>query len=408
MKGQRQMRWLLRGSLAVAVAFAPAPTAAQTTPDQEPGTMRIGPFQLKPRLAFTNIGVEYNVFNENENPKRDFTFTAAPDVEVSVHPGRLRLAFLSGSEFVYFQKYESERSVNHSFGGRVDLDLNILKPFFSATSAHTSARPSSEIDVRARHHPQSYSAGTVLKVASRTSMTFTGRLSTEVYDQGVEFRGEDLSTALDNKTTGYEASLNLELTPFTTLSLVAGNEELRFDHSPIRDADSLRITPTVTFSPLGQITGSASVGYRRFNGLDPSLPDYTGLVSTGTIGILMGGKYKLETTFTRDVKYSYEEAIPYYVLTGGRATLAVQTVAALDLRVTGGRESMDYRALPGEPPPGRDRVIVYGGGFGYRIRDRLRFVAEIEFWERTSERDVSREYRSKRIVTSVNWGAMNR
>ncbi len=141
---------------------------------------------------------------------------------------------------------------------------------------------------------------------------------------------------LDNKTIGYEAALNLELTPFTTLSLVAGKEELRFDHSPVRDADSLRISPTVTFSPLGQITGTGSIGYRRFNGLDPSLPDYTGLVSSGSIGILMGGKYKLDTSFTRDVKYSYEEEIPYYVLTGGRVTLAAQTVAALDLRVTGG------------------------------------------------------------------------
>ncbi len=69
---------------------------------------------------------------------------------------------------------------------------------------------------------------------------------------------------------------------------------------------------------------------------------------------------------------------------------------------------MAYRALPGEPDPGRDRVILYGGGFGYRIRDRLRFVAEIEFWHRTSERDDTREYRNKRIVTSVSWGAINR
>ena len=164
--------------------------------------------------------------------------------------------------------------------------------------------------------------------------------------------GEQLSTLLDNKTTAYEAALSFELTPFTTLSLVTGIEEQRFDHSPTRDADSLRIAPTVTFSPLGQITGTGSIGYRRFNGLDPSLPDYSGLVSTGGIGILLGGKYKLDTPFTRDVRYSYEEGLPYYVVTGGRATLAVQTVAALDLRVTGGRESMDYRALAGATPPG--------------------------------------------------------
>jgi putative beta-barrel porin BBP2 len=408
MKRQKQMQWLLGGSLAAAVALAPAAAAAQSTPDQQRPTMRIGPFELRPRLLVSNIGIDYNVFNEHTNPKRDFTFTAAPDLEVSVHPGRLRVAFTSGSELVYFQKYTSERSVNRTIAARADLDLSILKPFISMSSAHTSARPNSEIDVRARHHPRTYTGGTTLKLASRTSMTFTARRSTELYDDEFQFRGVQLSTLLDNKTTAYESSLNLELTPFTTLSLVAGKEQLRFDHAPVRDADSLRITPTVTFSPLGQITGTGSLGYRRFNGLDPSLPDFSGLVSTGAIGLLLGGKYKLDTSFTRDVRYSYEEGLPYYVLTGGRATLAVQTVAALDLRVTGGRESMNYRALPGEPTPGRDWVTLYGGGFGYRIANRIRLVVDVEFSHRTSERDAAREYRNKRIVTSVSWGALNR
>jgi hypothetical protein len=52
-------------------------------------------------------------------------------------------------------------------------------------------------------------------------------------------------------------------------------------------------------------------------------------------------------------------------------------------------------------------VTLYGGGFGYRIAERLRVVVEVEFWRRASERDNAREYRNKRIVTSLNWGALN-
>jgi len=405
MKRQRQTWWIVGGTL-VGLALTTAPAAAQS--EQERPTLRIGPFELRPRLLISNVGVDYNVFNESTNAKRDFTFTTAPDLEISVHPGRLRVAFTSGSELVYFQKYTSERSVNRSVAARADLDLTFLKPFVAMSSAHTSARPNSEIDIRARHHPRSYSGGTTVKLASRTSMTLSARRTTEFYDESFAFRGVQLSTLLDNKTTAYESALNLELTPFTTLSMVAGKEQQRFDHSPIRNADSLRLAPTVTFSPLGQITGTGSVGYRRFNGLDPSLPDYSGVVATGAIGLLLGGKYKLDTSFTRDVRYSSEEGLPYYVVTGGRATIAVQTVAALDLRVTGGRESMDYQALAGAAPPGRDRVTVYGGGFGYRVADRVRLVFEVEFWDRNSERDAARNYRNKRIVTSVNWGALNR
>jgi hypothetical protein len=402
MKPHRRMRWVL---FAAAIALTPAVASAQPASDGPP--LKIGPVELRPRLLFSNIGMDYNVFNEEANAKRDFTFTAAPDLEVSIHPGRLRLAYTSGSELVYFHKYVSERSVNRTLAARADLDLTILKPFVAMSSAHTSARPNSEIDARVRHHPRTYTAGTTLKLASRTSMTFTGRRSTESYDEGFQFRGVELSRSLDNTTNVYEGAINLELTPFTTVSLVTAQERQRFDRAPVRNADSLRITPTVTFSPLGQITGTASVGYRRFDGHDPTLPDFSGLVSTGAIGLLLGGKYKLDTSFTRDVRYSYEEGLPYYVVTGGRGTLAVQTVAALDLRITGGRESMDYRALAGQAAPGIDRVTLYGGGFGYRIAERLRVVVEVEFWRRASERDNAREYRNKRIVTSLNWGALN-
>jgi hypothetical protein len=388
-----------------ALAFTPALATAQTDPDR-PG-VKVGPLQISPRLIFSNIGVDANVFNDPANPKRDFTFTATPDVEVSVQPGRLKLAYLSKVDFVYFQNYTTERSVNRSFSGRADLDLGWLKPFFTATAAITSARLNSEIDSRARHHPREYTAGTRLRIASRTSVTFTARAARESYDPGVRFRGVELWRSLDNKTKGYEASFNLNLTPFTTVSLIASRDQQRFPYAPTRDADSLRIAPTVTFSPLGQITGTASVGYRRFKAIDPSMPDFSGLVSTGTIGLLLGGRYKLDTLFSRDLRYSYEQGLPYYIITGGRATLAIRTVGAFDVRVTGGRESMNYRALGNLGTPGRDRLLLYGTGVGYRFAERMRLVIDGEFWHRTSERDTSRDYRNHRIMATLNWGAIN-
>ena len=144
---------------------------------------------------------------------------------------------------------------------RADLDLTWLKPFVSFSSAHTSARPNAEIDLRARHHPRTYTAGTTIKIASRTSIGIVGRRTTETYDEGFEFRGEDLARSLDTKVKAYETSFNVDLTPFTTFSLVGSREEQRFERAPERDADSFRLAPTLTFSPLGLITGSASFGF---------------------------------------------------------------------------------------------------------------------------------------------------
>jgi hypothetical protein len=376
--------------------------------DPERPSLRVGPVEFRPTMAFTNVGIDSNVFNEHSNPKRDFTFVATPDLEVSLHPGRLRVAYTTGTELVYFRQYTSERSVNRRFGASANLDLTILKPFVTVSSSHTSARPNSEIDLRARHHPRAYTAGTRLKIASRSELMFTAREGRETYDEDEDFRGVDLARTLDQKTRGYDTAFNLALTPFTTAGLVVSTEQARFDHSPLRNSNTLRVAPTVTFSPLGLITGTGSVGYRRFKGLDPSLPEYRGLVASGSIGILFIGRYKLDTTFTRDVRYSYEETLPYYLVTGVRGTLAAQTVGLLELRVLGGRESMNYRAVGALPSPGLDLVTSYGAGAGYRVGDRVRVVVDAEFLHRSSTRDLLREYDNHRIVASLTWGALNR
>jgi len=213
---------------------------------------------------------------------------------------------------------------------------------------------------------------------------------------------------LDSRTTGYETALNLELTPLTTFGVVVSQEQQRFAGSPIRDSDSLRVAPTLTISPLGLLTGTVSVGYRRFDGLDPSLPDYNGVIANGTLGILIAERYRLATAFTRDVRYSYEQANPYYLVTGGRATLTAQTYGPVDVRLLGGHEKLAYRALAGVEPAGDDRQIIYGGGIGYRLTERIRLMVEVEASRRRSDRDPTREYKNHRIVGLLNWGALNR
>ena len=405
MKGIRLALKLLVCSLAA--ALPPAGAYAQS-PDAERPSLRLGPVELKPRLALTNVGFDNNVFNESTDPKRDFTFVASPDLEVSVQPGRLRLAFTTGTEFVYFREYTSERSVNRNFAGRAELDLTILKPFVSVSSGQTSSRPNAEIDIRARHHPRLYTAGTRLKVASRSELVLTAREVRDSYEDGVEFRGVELARTLDQRTRGYDAAFNVALTPFTTTGLVVTREEERFDHSPLRDSDSWRIAPTVTFSPLGLVTGTASAGYRQLNGIDPSMPDYEGVIASGSVGILFVSRYKLDTVFTRDVRYSYEETLPYYLVTGVRATLAAQAVGRLEVRALGGRESMTYRARDVVTVPGRDRLTSYGAGLGYRVGERARVVLDLEIFRRTSTVDPVRAYRNQRLTAGLAWGALNR
>jgi hypothetical protein len=386
------------------VGLTPALAQAQAEADERP-TLRLGPFEIRPRLLFTNIGVDNNVFNEAENPKQDFTFVAQPDAELSVRPGRARLAWVTGAEFVYYHRYRTERSVNRSQVLSGELDLDWLRPFARYGTSHTSARPNTEIDIRARRHLMTYAAGTGVQLATRTSALFTLRGSRETYDENVLYRGQELAETLNQKGREYEGAVALQLTPLTSLSLIVARQENRFTEAPERDANSLRIAPSLTFSTLGLLNGTAWFGYRRFEGLDASMPEYNGFTTGGTLAVVLAGRYRVETRFTRDVQYSYEKALPYYVLTGGRGTVATQVSDRFDVRVTGGRDHMAYRAFAGGTPPGSDRLDVYGGGIGCLLGDRRRLVVQAEFTRRHSPRDASRAFRNNRIFATLTWGA---
>lgn len=391
---------------ALAVSLLPSLAAGQVVPvEPEPAAMTIGPVEVRPRIVFANVGVDNNVFNEFENPRSDVTATISPDLDLSIRPGPLRLSLLTGTDLVYFHRYDSERSTGRRFGARAELDLPFVKPFIAYSAARTSVRSGNEIDARARHHPRALSGGLRLILASRTSLLLTARRTTVAYDDGETFRGVALADTLNSTTRTYGGALAVALTPLTTVSLTASVEDTEFERAAARNSRSYRIAPEISISPLGLLTGAASVGYRRFEGEDPTLPSYAGLSATGSLGLVLLDRYRFETTFSRDVRHSYESALPYYVQSAGRGTIATYLFGGIDVRLLGGREVMDYRAFLGGDEPGRDVVTTYGGGVGYRLAADVRLVLTVEAAKRVSSRDVTREYQNDRIVATLSWGA---
>ena len=365
----------------------------------------LGPIELRPRFVLHSIGVDNNVFNEADNPKRDFTFGAQPDIELTVKPGPLKVVWLVGSDYIWYKDYASERTLSRSSNLNAELTLRAFRPFVNFSIADTSSRPSPEIDARARRYPRTLAAGASVKVATRTTLAFKWADGRERYEEDEQFRGQDLAATLNNDSKTLEGSAAYELSPLTTFSVIVGRDELTFDAAPLRNSTSTRVYPTLTFNPAGVINGTASIGYKTFDGHDPALPDYKGLAMHGSVSVVLGQRYRVESRFTRDVQYSYEEALPYYVLTGVRGTVATQLTNLLDFRVTAGQERMRYEAYADAGSPGTDRQRVLGGGIGFRIGDRKRLVVHAEFIERDSSRDRLREFTNHRIFGTLTWGA---
>jgi hypothetical protein len=399
----RLIRAVAAMAMASALVSAPVACAGQEPdPPIPPGTLVLGPVQITPSILLKDMGLDENVFNDPVDPKRDFTLTLAPSAQVRFRMRRLRLAYLTSTEYVYYRKYATERGTNTSSSVRMDLDLGLLKPYGTVSGLNSKARLNTEVDERARHRDLSYGAGIALKVASRTHLLINGAQTTVAFEPDAEFRGIELDRSFDGRRRGIDVGISLALTPLTTFGVALAREEQRFDRSPERDSTSWRVTPGFTFSPTGVLTGSASVGYRRFQPVSPTVPEYSGLVSAVTVGATLYGRHQLQVLFSRDVQYSYETANAYYVGTGGSMTWTLSVVGPIDVRGTAGRIVMDYSRLDAQA--GHDTTSTYGGGLGYRFSSRARLGVNAEWSRRDSNRSAERGYRNHRIFAGLTWG----
>ncbi len=395
----------LRAALGMLLAMSAATASAQTTSSPDPiegAIIRFGPVGINPSLAMRDVGVDNNVFHDDVDPKSDFTFTVTPRADVLFSPRRLHLVFSTSVDYVYFQTYDSEAGTNRAAEIKANVDLGRLQPYASFAGVNTRARYNSEIDSRARHHDHTYTAGAVLHVASRTLISGAVRQTTTTFDEGSVFRGEDLAQALNNGNTAVDGSVGMQLTPLTAVSLVVSREWQRFDLDPERDSDTTRITPTVTFSAGGLLTGTAAVGYRRFSGRSLALPDFSGLVATVNVGATILGRHRLDTSFGRDLRYSYEDETPYYLSTGGTVTLTTQVSASFDVRGTATHQLLDYSQSTISQP--NDTYSAYGGGVGYHLRERARIGLNAEWAHRNSDATSARAFTDNRIYATFTWG----
>jgi len=393
-------------ALLAAAAAAPAAAQTPTPPDPDASVIRIGPFGISPSFVLREIGRDENVFNERDNPKSDFTFTLAPQAEVVFKPRGMRLAYTTGIEYVYYRKYESERSANQSSSARVDFMLAWFKPYLLASGTDTRQRLNHEIDARARHHERVYGGGFGIAVGTRLTLGASARTTALRFDDDTTFRGENLARSFDSDIDTLEGSAGLQLTPFTLVSLAVSREEQRFRLASERDSESIRVTPTFAFSPEAVLNGSIAIGYRRFRPRTSALPGFSGFVATATIGTTLWNRNRVEMVFGRDIRYSYEQNTPYYLATGGTVTVTTELVGPFDVRGTATRQLLAYRAFRGAERPGDDTVTGYGGGFGYRLRERLRLGVNAEWARRDSDLASDREYRNRRIFASLTWGQL--
>jgi hypothetical protein len=404
----------------------PAVGLAQEEPDAASrARMRVGPVAITPTVS-THIGTDTNVFNEPEDPKQDLVGTFQPRVDAWLRLGRAQLTGTSSVDFVYFNEYTSERSINTANSIKLRLPVNRLRPYMAFSYLNSRERLNAEVDTRARHLERVSIGGVDVRLAERTLLGLAVQRSDFAFDDDSEAPQYDLRESLNRDSTSLVFSLRRPLTPLTTFVLLTQAQRDRFQFSPARDSDSAQVTPGLEFSNFALLNGTAYVGMRRFVPKNPHTPSYTGVVASVNLGYTLLGSTRFQVQVSRDVEYSVEIVQPYYVLTGIVGTVTRRVSERWELVGTAGRQRLAYRTIQGvaipsadptSPDPSEsspideamrllvdrtDTVTTCGAGIGYRLGPDTRVGLNADYYRRHSVFD-GRTYRSLRVNSVVTY-----
>lgn len=389
----------------VLLALASRPVAAQDDADPA-STARVhwGFLHFTPSVSLSNFGTDSNVFNAQGQPQRDFTAAFGPNMDLWMNVGRTRLSGRLSAQYVHFQTFENQRSLNTVNSLQWDFPLGRLTPFVGAAYTSTRNRRSFEIDTRPRGTIQTYTAGTVVRLSSRTSVVLSGGRTTSIFGQGELFRGADLTT-LNQESTFARARVRYGLTPLTTFVVDAQAIQDRFRSLPLRDADSIRVMSGFELKPAALISGSAIAGVRRFTPLQPEVPRYQGIISSVDTRLVIGSRL-INASVNRDIMFSYLLEQPYYLLTDSALSLTQRIFGSWDLLARLSWQVLDYQTVVSNPDviDRTDRIRMYTGGLGYRLGRTMRLGFNVSEIRRRSSWAALRDYTGVRMGISIDYG----
>lgn len=380
-----RFRTALCAGCAGVVCLLPVAARAQAQ-REDPATLaafQVGPLALTPTFALREVGVDTNVLGRPQGDA-DFTMTFVPGIDAWLRVGRLRFSSQTDLEWVYFQENVDQRGFSVAETGKVEVVLAYLTPYVSGTYDNTKKRQSAELDVRVRTRTTGWAGGVTVFPGPRTDVDLRYRAEALRFDDASP-EEVILGASLDRDSTAAELEVRYGVTALTKLVTRVIVEQDRFTQAAFRDADSWTVLPGLSLQPSALISGSAYVGYRRFETLDPAMPDFEGVVASVDLKYVARDMTKVEALLSRNVEYSFEPAQPFFVQSDWRVTLTQAISYDWDLRAQAGRARLDYEAVDAAPLSGRvDYLSVYGGGVGRRFGTEVRIGFDVVYTRRES------------------------
>jgi hypothetical protein len=321
---------------------------------------RFGDVRINASLTLANTGYDTDIYyGYRDTPVPDVTMVASVPVQVLMPFGKkFVLELVETPQYLAFLRTPSERAWNNVLGGRLHLALKRLYFQAGGVLASVRQRMSSELDINIREKTDSL-GGTVLWQPS-AGFSAAAICNFTRYDFGTgEFNGLSLSEILNRKETYFDAVVYMQ--PNTKVRFFldgqygihnfSGPQSRRPNTRTYGLFGGLAFVPQVKERSVEPPKGSISVGYKRFDIIDPAFTDGSGFVGRVDFSIGLIRKTELGLFLGRDFSFSLFSDGAYYLSTslGGRLSrrLTRRITLSYDLLLGSGK----YPAQEGEPAP---------------------------------------------------------
>lgn len=371
-----------------------------TLADTEPvsGVFDWGLVKVAPGLVVEELGVDSNVFDERDNPKRDWVFRGTPDVSLFSAIRFAKLSAYAGSELAYYKDFKDERSVGYEYRGRLDLLISRMQPFFGGGETRSRERPNGEIDTRADRKEQELSGGFAFALGPHQLIYGAASRYRSQFFNAVE-EGVELSTALNHDRTRYSLGLKTDLTPLASLTLFAGLEEDEFESLEIRNSENRMVTASLRIGAEAVVSGTMAVSYMETKPVDPLIESFSGVTVQAGLSYPFLEIGRLSGSFNRGLQYSFDAAEAYYMENSATLAYTHRLFGEVDAQVRGSKSWFDYGYREGSPAR-QDTLESAGASLGYNLRNRTRVSLNYELSRRRSPAFEERNYDRRRVFLS--------
>ncbi|MDO8793173.1 MAG: hypothetical protein Q7J25_00970 [Vicinamibacterales bacterium] len=323
-EARRRATWLAATAL---LLVWPAAAQAQLGRQLETGLL-----SWTPGVALRDVGTDSNIYLEPGNGRADRTMIFTPTVNLKLNTRRLQLQGDGIVDFVYFERFAEERSVNRKVNGRLQFDVGRFSPYVTGMDERARERQPNQGDLRLLRDGRGYGAGVALGLTAKGTLELGFGRARSAYDSGQTFRDIDLARSLTRRTETLTGGFRYALTGLTTFALDAARNQDFYVFDSNRDTDDRRFSGTLFFAPDAVIRGRLLVGYHRLRTRTPLAIPFRGVMADVNVGYTLKESSRFTFRYNRDTNASFDS--PYNLQTSYGVDL-IQDIAG-PLKATAG------------------------------------------------------------------------